>query len=168
MALFMSSAHKVSTISLSTQTSFQSIGGELECDQSYLIILSTNRPPGRTTTFFSELQDIMSHISTLSHDLNLMGELQSSTDSSLSVARQLSDILETFDVHQYLDFPTHINSHSLDLMISSSRFNVLSVSTSELISDHCSVVADLKIQCNDCRTIRPTNYQVPKFTIDQH
>ena len=38
----------------------------------------------------------------------------------------------------------HIHGHSLDLMIFSSGCNVLSVSTSDLISDHFSVFADLQ------------------------
>ena len=49
----------------------------------------------------------------------------------------------SLDLHQCVDFPTHIHGHSLDLMIRSSGYNVLSVSASYLISDHFSVVANL-------------------------
>ena len=77
-------------------------------------------------------------------------------DSSSSDAGQLSGILDSFDLHQYVDFPTHIHGHSLDLMICSPGCNVLSVSASDLISDHSTVVADWQIPSNHSRTIQQT------------
>ena len=130
----------------------------------YYIILNIYRPPGPATTFFSELQDILSYISTLPHDLALMGNFHLRIDSSSSDAGRLSGILDSFDLHQYVDFPTHIHSYPLHLMICSSGCNVLSVSTSDLISDHFSVVAACKFHPTD----HPTNYQVPKVTMNQH
>ena len=63
---------------------------------------------------------------------------------------------ESFNLHQCLDFPTHIHGHSLDLMICSSGCNVLSVSTSGLILDHFSVVSDLQIPSSLSRTVPQT------------
>ena len=139
----MSSAHKLTAISLPTQTSFEAISGKLECGQSCLIILNIYHPPGPATAFFSELQDILSYISTHPHDLALMGDFNLRIDSSSSDGGRLSGILDSFDLHQYVDFPTHIHGHSLDLMIYSPGCNVLSVSASDLISDHFSVVTNL-------------------------
>ena len=152
----MSSAHKFTAISLSTFTSFEAISGKLECGQSCLIILKIYRPPGPATAFFSELQDILSYISTLSHNLALMGDFNLRIDSSSSDVGRLSGILDSFDLHQYVDFPTHIHGHSLDLMICSPGCNVLSVSASDLISDHFSVVANLQIPAIHSRNIPQT------------
>ena len=156
LGLFMSSAHKYSAISLPTQTSLKAIYGKLECGQSCLIILNIYRPPGPTITFFSDLQDILSYISTLPHDLARMWDFNLRIDSSSSDAGQLFGILESFDLHQYVDFPTHVHDHYLDLMICSSGCNVLSVSTSDMISDHSFVVADLQIPSNQTQTIPQT------------
>ena len=128
--------HKLSRISLPAQASFEAISGILECGQSCLIVLNIYRPPGPATTFYSELQDILSYISTLPHDLALMRDFNLPIDSSSSDAGQLSRILESFYLHQHVDFPTYIHGHSLDLMICSSGCKVLSVSNSDLISDH--------------------------------
>ena len=65
-----------------------------------------------------------------------MGDFSLHTDSSSSNAGQPTGILQSFDRHQCVDFPTHIPRHSLDLMICSTGCNVLSISTSDLISDH--------------------------------
>ena len=84
-----------------------------------------------------------------------MGDFNLHIDSSSSDAGQLSGILESFDLHQYVGFPNHIHSHSLDHMICSAGWNVLSVSTSDFISDHFSA-ADLQIPSNHNRTIPQT------------
>ena len=156
MGLFVSSAYKFMAISLPTQTSFEAISGKLECGQSCLIILNIYRPPGPATAVFSELQDILSYISTLPHDLALIGDFKLRIDSSSSDAGQLSGILESLDLHESIDFPAHIHGHSLDLMICSAGCNVLSVSASDLISDHCSVVANLQSPSNHSWTIPHT------------
>ena len=64
--------------------------------------------------------------------------------------------MDSFDLHQYVDFPTHIHGHSLDFMISSPGCNVLFVSASDLISDHFSGAANLQIPSNHSRTIPQT------------
>ena len=120
------------------------------------IILNIYRPPGPATAFFSELQDIPSYISTLPHDVALMGDFNLRLDSSSSDAGRLSGILDSFDLHQYVDVSIHIHGHSLDLMICSPGCNVLSVSASDLISDHFSVVANLQIISIHSRTIPQT------------
>ena len=94
--------------------------------------------------------------STLPHDLALMGDFNLRIDSSSSDDRQLSGILDSFDLHQYVDFPTHIHGHSLDLMICSPGCNVLSVSASDVISNHFSVVANSQIPSSHSWTIPQT------------
>ena len=85
-----------------------------------------------------------------------MGDFNLRIDFSSSDAGRLSGILDSFDLHQYVDFPTHMHGHSLNLMISSPGCNLLSVSASDLISDHFSVVANLQIPSNHSRTISQT------------
>ena len=84
------------------------------------------------------------------------GALYFRIDSSLSDGGRISGTLDSFDLHQYVDFPTHIHDHSLDLMICSPGCNVLSVSASDLISDHVSVVAKLQIPSIHSRTMPQT------------
>ena len=153
VGLFISMAHKFTSISLPTQSSFESISGTLECGQSCLNVLNIYRPPGPSTIFFSELQDILSYMASLPHDLVLMGDFNLHVESSSSDVRQLTGILESFNLDQYVNFPTHIRGHSLDLMIFSKGCDVLSVSTSDMISDHFSVIADLNIPTDHSRTV---------------
>ena len=110
-------------ICLLTQTSFESTPGKLECGQLCFTILNIYRPSGPTTTFFSELQDTLSYISILSHDPVLMGDFNLYNNFTSSDARQLTCTLESLDLHQYVDLPTHIHGHAFNVMISSTGCN---------------------------------------------
>ena len=83
-------------------------------------------------------------MASIPHDLVLMGDFNLHIDTSSSDARQFTDILESLDMDLHVNFPTHIHGNSVDLMFSTG-YDVLPVSTSDKISDHFSVVADLKI-----------------------
>ena len=80
-----------------------------------------------------------------------MGDFNLRIDSSSSDTGRLSGILDSFDLHQYVDFPTHIHGHFLDLMICPPGCNVLSVSASDF-----PVAANLQIPSNHSRTILQT------------
>ena len=85
-----------------------------------------------------------------------MGDFNLHLESSSSDVRQLTGILESFDLNQHVNFPTHIHGHSLDVMIFSNRCDVLSVSPSDAISDHFPVIADLKISTDHSHTVPQT------------
>ena len=121
---FISVAHKFNSISMPTQSSFESIYGTLEYGQSCLNVLNIYRPSGPSTIFVSELQDIMSYMASLPHDLVLMGDFNLHLESSSSDVRQLTGILESFNLDQYVNFPTHVRGHSLDLIIFSKGCDV--------------------------------------------
>ena len=102
------------------------------------------RPPGPSSTFFSEFPDILYSMASIPDDLVLKGDFGLHIDSISSNARQLIGILETFDMNQYINFPSHIHGHSLALIFCQ-KCDVLSVSSPDKISDHVSVVANLNM-----------------------
>ena len=75
VGLFVSSAHRFTSVSPPTQTSCESIFGKLESGQSFLNILNICCPPGPTTALFSEFQDTLSYMASLPQDLALLGDL---------------------------------------------------------------------------------------------
>ena len=156
VSLFVSNAFKFTPINLPSLSSFECISGKLEYGRACLNILNIYRPPGPASSFFSELQDLLVYLASLPHDLVLMGDFNLHVESSSSDVRLLTGILESFDLNQHVNFPTHIHGHSLDVMIFSNRCDVLSVSPSGAISDHFSVVADLKIPTDHSHTVPQT------------
>ena len=82
-----------------------------------------------------------------------MGDFNLHIESSSSDVRQLTGILKSFDLNQHVTFPTYIHGHSLDVMI---WCGVFSVSPSHAISDHFSVIGDLKIPTDHSHTVPQT------------
>ena len=112
------------------------------------------------SAFFSELQDELSYMASLPHDLVLMGDFTFTLNprhrmliGSLVVWSILSLYLESFDLNQYVSFPTRIHGYSLDLTICSKGCDVLSVSPSDVLSGHFSVIAHLKIPTDHSHTV---------------
>ena len=79
--LFISSAYKFTPIILLAHTNFESISGTVELDQSCLNLLNIYRQPGPISTFFGEFQDILSYMSTLPHNVVVMGGFNLHVDS---------------------------------------------------------------------------------------
>ena len=156
VGLFVSKAFKFTPINQPSQSSFECISGKFECGRACLNILNIHRPPGPASSSFSELQDLLLYIDSLPHDLVLIGDFNLHLESSSSGVRQLTGILESFDLNQHVNFPTHIHGHSLDVMIFSKGCDVLSVSPSDAISDNFSFITDLWIPTDHSHTVPQT------------
>ena len=164
---FVSAAHKSWAISLPTQRRFEAISlpihrgsleaisGKIECGHSRLIILNIYRTPSPTTTFVSELQDILSYISTLPHVLAPMGYFNLCIDSSSADAGQLSGNICSLSI-SINTLPSLPTFTVILLILWSVGCKVLFVSTSAVILDHFSVVANLPIPSNHSWTVLQT------------
>ena len=119
VGLFVSSAYKFTPIIVPDHTSFESIPENVEFGRSCLNIFNIYRQPGPTSTFFGDFQGILPYMSTLHHHLVVVGDFSLLVDTSSSDVRQFADILESFDLDQRVDFPTHISwslSRSCDFL----------------------------------------------------
>ena len=81
-------------------------------------------------------------MASLPHDLIALGDFNLHVDTPSTQTSQFLEILESFDLQQNVDFPTHIHRHSLDLIITSTALDLASVFPSDRISDHFTVIAE--------------------------
>ena len=66
-------------------------------------------------------------------------------------AASLADILESFDLEQHVNFPTHIHGHWLDLLITRTSCSaVRSVLACDGLSDHFLVLSELEFPRPKC------------------
>ena len=105
----------------------------IDFGQNCLNILNIYRPPGTTSTFFEEFQEILSYLSILPNDFMLLGDFNIHVDTPSSISEQFDDILTSYELKQRVDFPTHIHGHTLDLMVFSAGCSVTSISLSDRI-----------------------------------
>ena len=98
-------------------------------------------------------QDKLSYVASLPYDLILMRDFNLHIDYLSFNLRELSGILESLDLDQYVNFATCIHSRSLGLMILSKWCDILSLSKSYMTCENFSVGADLKLPINYNRTV---------------
>ena len=73
-------------------------------------------------------------------DFNLHLDTPSATTTSFN------DNLASFDTKQHVNFQTHIHGHWLDILITSSSCKIIQAPTvADGLSDHITVIADLKV-----------------------
>lgn len=157
VGLFISDSFSFSPINLPELQSFEAICGRVSNEKVSinLNILNLYRPPGSDSRFFDELQEVLSFLATLPQDLIVIGDFNLHVDVPSNQTTAFLDILSSFGLQQHVDFPTHIHGHSLDLFITSRTCSTVSVSLSDRVSDHFTVIAELDVQI-PCQTSRKT------------
>ncbi len=159
VGLLVSTALKFSPISLPSQSSFEAICGSISNGNICFNILNIYRPPGSNSAFLDQFQETLSHLSSLPHNLVILGDFNIHIDTPSSQTTNFLETLESFNLHQNVNFPTHILGHSLDLIITSSTCDLTSVVPSDRISDHFTVIAEFNIPVQIRKDRKTINYR---------
>ena len=91
----------------------------------------------------SDFQDLLSFLASLPQELIVIGDFNLHIDKPTNQTTVFLDLLSLFGLQQHVDFPTHIHGHPLDLIITSSKCSIASVTRSDRISDHFTVIAEV-------------------------
>ena len=76
----------------------------------------------------------------------IVGDFNLHLDTQSATTTTFNDILASFDTKQHVNFPTHIHGHWLDILITcSSCKNIQTPTVADGLSDHNTVIADLKV-----------------------
>ena len=146
VGIFVSDSLAFTPIEIPKQRSFEAICGTISAGKLRFNILNLYRPPGSDTVFMNEIQEILSMLTTMPHDLIVTGDFNLHIDVPSNQTETFLDILSSLDLQQHVDFPTHIHGHSLDLIIASSACSFSSVASSDRLSDHFAVVAEMEAE----------------------
>ena len=132
-------------------------------------ILSVIYRPDKKSTikvFNDDFTDFVSKLSCFNKPIILMGDFNIHLNKSSQDVSNFLEILDIFDLKQFVSSPTHRHGNILDPVISSDPINSLEIyDLTSTISDHFL----LKFKCNfhsvDCNT--PTSLQVSYRKMDQ-
>lgn len=77
-----------------------------------------HRPPNSTTDFIDEFAELLSEPVTKYDRLLIIGDLNihvcCGTDS---LSKEFLNLMESFDLSQWMDGPSHVHGHTLDLIL---------------------------------------------------
>ena len=137
---------------LQDKLTFECIHAQVTLQNASWQIFVVYRPPPNAvnkltfTTFKEEFSDFISEINSKYKHYVILGDFNIHIDNRISAqARDFSDILDTFDLAQYVPISTHRAGHTLDLVIShNSGIIPRFLRCDDLnISDHKCVIFDL-------------------------
>ncbi len=102
----------------------------------FLTIILIYRPPKQQNYFFSELSELLTLACASSAQVILHGDFNIDVDTPCFNSTQLKTVLDCFDLHQNVNFPTHSHGHTLDFVCTSSLNNISISGLAIPISDH--------------------------------
>ena len=96
-------------------------------------------PSSSTTTFFEQFQSLLEDIHHTTENLVIISDFNFHLESTSSNSKTFHSLIDSFDLIQKVNFPTHIYGHSLDLVLTkSNNDNISNVHTTDAFSDHFS------------------------------
>ncbi|CAJ1059667.1 hypothetical protein D5F01_LYC22364 [Xyrichtys novacula] len=97
-------------------------------------------PPKPHPSFLSDFSDFVTHLNTISSSVLLLGDFNFHIDNpTCKQASDFLDLLDTLNLTQHVQSPTHSHGHTLDL-VCSTGISIHHLSTTTLyISDHLSL-----------------------------
>ena len=137
--------------------SFEMSSVTLKLLNSKLTIFNVYRPPPCHTksrepvpfsTFLDELNTLLSIASTIPHNFLITGDFNLHVDNPLdSQVKQFLSALDSANLSQLVDFPTHRDQHTLDLVITHNTSSVCSSVDFSLVSpsDHFPIFSTLTL-----------------------
>ncbi len=136
LAILHKSIYKASLLTVSTYASFESVALSIS-GPTPTVLAVVYQPPKYCNTFLDEFCAFLTSLCTLSLNIILLGDFNIHVDSaSNSFTRDFNSCLDSFGLHQYVDFPTHSKGHTLDLVCCSGVTPLDCTATVIPISDH--------------------------------
>ena len=99
------------------------------------------RPPSSSTsTFFEQFQSLLEDIHHTTENLVIISDFSFYLESTSSNSKTFNSLIDSFDLTQKVNFPTHIYGHTLDLLLTkSNNDNISNVHSTDAFSNHFSI-----------------------------
>ena len=96
------------------------------------------RPPASSVVkFFEDFLSYVGFLSSLSSSFVICGDFNFHVDTMSPTVSEFKSVIDSYCLSQYIDFPTHLHGHTLDLLMAPSKFSAIpDVKSSGFISDH--------------------------------
>ena len=96
------------------------------------------RPPASSVVkFFEDFLSYVGFLSSLSSSFVICGDFNFHVDTMSPTVSEFKSVMDSCCLSQYIDFPTHLHGHTLDLLMAPSEFSaIFDVKGSGFISDH--------------------------------
>lgn len=161
VAIFAKNSLTLQKLSTSPSTSFESVAASICSDNKKLNFACIYRPPHSSITLFmSEFEGLLKSLAESPHDTIYCGDFNIPYNLNSQNKIKFQNLLETLDLTQHVNIPTHKFGNILDLVITPSEpVLVKSVRSSGNISDHFCLTANLDLRTSYDTTRTPITFR---------
>ena len=119
--------------------------------------------------FLEELSDLLDKYALSKESFTIAGDLNLHMESNCPYAKQLSELLDVYNLKQHIHEPTHIKGNILDLVITENRDNYFQDATISRhdVSDHFLVSFRLATKLASCSSKKIRYRPIKKVDVDQ-
>ena len=119
--------------------------------------------------FLEELSDLLDKYALSKESFTIAGDLNLHMESNCPYAKQLSELLDVYNLKQHIHEPTHIKGNILDLVITENRDNYFQDATISRhdVSDHFLVSFRLATKLASCSSKEIRYRSIKKVDMDQ-
>ena len=137
LGVFLKDGLDVSVVSTKTCSTFENFLIKISLNKESFYFLNIYRPSSSSTsTFFEHFQSL--HLTT--ENLAIIGDFNLHLATTCSNSKTFHSLINSFDLIQKVNFPTHIHGHTLDQVLTkSNNENISNIHTTDAFSDHLSV-----------------------------
>ena len=136
-----------SDVPTKTCTTFENFLLKISLHKESFYFLNIYRPPSSSTTsLFEQFQSLLEDIHHTTENLVIIGDFNFHLEKTCSNSKTFHSLIDSSDLIQKVNFPTHIYGHTLDLVLTkSNNDNISNVHTTDDFSDHFSISFTLNL-----------------------
>ena len=133
LGFFVKDGLDASVVSTKTYTTFENFLIKISKNKESFYFLNIYRPPSSSTpAFFEHFQSFLEDIHPTTENLAIIGDFNLHLDTTCSNSKTFHSMINSFDLIQKVNFPTHIHAHTLDQVLTkSSNDNISNVRTTD-------------------------------------
>ena len=141
LGFFVKDGLDASVVSTKTCSTFENFLIKISLNKESFYFLNIYRPPSSSTsTFFEHFQSHLEDIHLTTENLAIISDFNLHLETTCSNSKTFHSLINSFDLIQKVNFPTHIHGRTLDLLLTkSNNDNISNVHTTDAFSDHLSV-----------------------------
>ena len=173
VGIMIKNTMKAKQLSCKSFTSFEHTMVELKLtNNTKLVVVSIYRLLFISQgTFLEEFEDLLEMLSVMKEDWIIAGDVNFHLETDEHYAALFKETLMTFNVVQYVNFPTHVQGHTLDMVLA--RYDSPNITGTEVrnveLSDHFLITFDVvaEILQHEMKTVTCRNFSdTEKFLVE--
>ena len=163
---FIKSAFDFKTIHSPEFSSLENHTVSLTLDGRRMFLGVVYRPPALSVVkFFEDFLSYVGFLSSLSSSFVICGDFNFLVNTMSPTVSEFESITDSCCQTQYIDFPTHLHGHTLDLLMAPSKFSAISdVKGSGFISDHRIISCVVDFPSSDTRYSNAESCYLPSVS----